>query len=159
MQKFGTQKAIKGVRVGLAGICLTTLLSGCLATGGLQPLFVSGADRPQAGSLSAFVPAGKSDTEVRQVAAEGIKALDEGRLKDASTAFNAALQFDLTNSYLLVETNDIGGIQPPVVGGIGPVSTRCTTDRFHASITRICVTPLRPLIELAVLLFSNPLSN
>ncbi len=50
--------------------------------------------------LSKLVPLKKLDTEPRALAAQGIKALDENRLADASKTFNRALSLDITNSYL-----------------------------------------------------------
>ena len=51
-------------------------------------------------NLSKLVPLNKLDTEPRALAAQGIKALDETRLYDASKLFNKALSLDITNSYL-----------------------------------------------------------
>jgi Flp pilus assembly protein TadD len=51
-------------------------------------------------NLSKIVPLNKLDNEPRQLAAQGIQALDENRLADASKLFNQALSLDISNSYL-----------------------------------------------------------
>lgn len=88
----------KTLQCSLITVCAVALLSGCVANGAYNNAFVR-TEKPSL-SLSDYVPQNKIDTEVRHVAAEGIKALDENRLKDASDAFNVALKLDLTNSYI-----------------------------------------------------------
>ena len=51
-------------------------------------------------SLSSLIPKDKVDTPTRTLAAEGIVALDEGRLEEASELFNTALRLELNNSFL-----------------------------------------------------------
>jgi len=80
------------------------LLAGCDTFNG--PGGVFDAAEPQLHEISAnlklskLVPLNKLDTEPRALAAQGIKALDENRLGDASKLFNKALSLDITNSYL-----------------------------------------------------------
>ena len=51
-------------------------------------------------NFSKHIPIGKIKTSRRILAAKGIKAIEEKRLKDASLAFNQALSLEITNSYL-----------------------------------------------------------
>jgi general secretion pathway protein D len=93
-----TINSLKAIRTGLLTVSVAALLTGCVVTDTMNTSFVP--VKTDTVNLSEFIPDGKADTEVRQIAAEGIKALDEGRLKDASEAFNVALKLDLTNSYI-----------------------------------------------------------
>lgn len=88
------------LRAVLAAVGVAALVSGCMTTDLMEAPPGSAASERQPAALYAKIPPAKLDTEVRQIAAEGIKALDEGRLRDASDAFNIALKLDLTNSYL-----------------------------------------------------------
>ncbi|MEX0827922.1 MAG: hypothetical protein WD005_03115, partial [Haliea sp.] len=87
----------------------TAVLAGCqtldAVTGAADP---AGTPSRQTGTrdasvipkLSEFIPLDKIDTEPRHLAAQGIKALEENKLKEASRAFNQALKLDITNSHL-----------------------------------------------------------
>lgn len=57
------------------------------------------AQMPQT-HLFASIPKGKLNTASRQLAAEGIKALDAKDYRKASDIFNLAVKVDMTNSYL-----------------------------------------------------------
>ena len=82
--------------------CLSVWLSGCQTSGG----FARGIDgTPMAAELPktnlyAAIPKDKVTTAPRQLAAEGIKAMDNRDFKKASDLFNLAVKTDMTNSYL-----------------------------------------------------------
>lgn len=52
------------------------------------------------GNLYARIPKDKLTSAARQIAAEGVKALDERKYEKASNLFNLAVKVDMTNSYL-----------------------------------------------------------
>lgn len=94
-------KALAG-SVALALGCLA--LAGCETMNGFarqpaeQPSPV--AARMPASNLYAKIPKDKLNSAARQVAAEGVKALDERKYEKASQLFNLAVKIDMTNSYL-----------------------------------------------------------
>lgn len=81
--------------LGLA-LLATTLLSGC------QALEVAnGVEQDEPTALPhATIPEHKIKSEQRRLAALGVEALDEGRLKEASDLFNRATKLDIKNSTL-----------------------------------------------------------
>ncbi|MEQ8194109.1 MAG: hypothetical protein RIB59_06445, partial [Rhodospirillales bacterium] len=92
----------------LAGFGLS-ILSGCQTLDGMAGAFdgtaapdprTAGQNGPAGLRLSKHIPLDKLDTEPRQLAAQGIKALEENKFEEASLAFNQALKLDITNSYL-----------------------------------------------------------
>ncbi|OEZ60646.1 type II and III secretion system protein [Duganella sp. HH105] len=80
-------------------------LGGCAAPGAAPGQKQAGAFTPLAvdrsgGGLSAALQHANLSSASRQVAAEGIRALDAHEFKKASDLFNLALKTDLNNSYL-----------------------------------------------------------
>lgn len=89
---------ISGIALSIA----TMGLAGCGTMGGfghndaINPL----AAKLPSTRLSESVPSEKINTASRQLAAEGIKALDAKDYRKASDIFNLAVKTDMTNSYL-----------------------------------------------------------
>ena len=80
----------------LCAILLVAALAGCKtfenhaeAVGNPGPPF-----------LRSYIPEKKVVSEAQQIAAEGVRLIDEGEFEEASIRFNLALKLDLTNSYL-----------------------------------------------------------
>jgi Flp pilus assembly protein TadD len=92
----------KRLQTTLGLLVMAGVLSGCAGTG---PLTRSESANPMAGmlpktNLATLVPKEKLTTAARQLAAEGIKAMDEHNYRKASDLFNLAVKTDITNSYL-----------------------------------------------------------
>jgi general secretion pathway protein D len=84
---------------------IAVALGGCAAPGAAPGAHGMGAFTPLAidsggGGLSAALQHANLSSASRQVAAEGIRALDAHQFKKASDLFNLALKTDLNNSYL-----------------------------------------------------------
>lgn len=77
-------------------------LAGCESMGGLVrgDRIQAAANRQPATRLYEAIPDGQLNTASRQLAAEGIKALDATDYRKASDLFNLAVKTDITNSYL-----------------------------------------------------------
>lgn len=93
------KKGQKFIHTALIAVSVCALLTGCVVTDSVHTTFMENKTHNIV-RLTDYIPQEKANTEVRKVAAEGIKALDEGRLVDATDAFNIALKYDLTNSYI-----------------------------------------------------------
>ncbi len=99
-------------RIGMAATagCVLSLVTGCASLPALGPLGASTsagdtASKLQEGRrlpvrLSAEIPKDRITSDTRALAAEGLKALQAGKLEDASTLFNTALRLDLANANL-----------------------------------------------------------
>ena len=99
-------------RIGVAATagCVFSLVTGCASLPALGPIGASapGSDTAanlQAGRrlpvrLSADIPKDRITSDTRALAAEGLRALQAGKLDEASTLFNTALRLDLANANL-----------------------------------------------------------
>ncbi len=88
--------AVLGVLSGCASIGASQSSSVPLYPKGYMPIQVDGSS----GDLAAKIPLEKLSNASRQVAFEGVKALDKRDFKKASDLFNLALKTDINNSYL-----------------------------------------------------------
>lgn len=83
--------------------CATAIAGGCSTGAGLvRGDGVSSALARQLPDTRLYeqVPKGKLDSAARQLAAEGLKAIDEKNYQKASDLFNLAVKTDITSSYL-----------------------------------------------------------
>ena len=101
---FSARPLSRATALALAGA--TLLGSGCGTVKGMtrdaanEPLPQSLASQIPTTHLYDKVPKGKLDTAAKQLAAEGIKAMDMKDYRKASQLFNLAVKTDITNSYL-----------------------------------------------------------
>ncbi len=82
---------------------MLALLTGCESlsddSAGFQSDFVAQSQLSKI-NVSRHIPLAKIKSSRRILAKKGIKAIEDGRLKDASLTFNQALSLEITNSYL-----------------------------------------------------------
>lgn len=83
-----------------AALAAAGLLSACATTGAGGAMTAAPAGEQPRTSLAAQVPKDRLDTASRQLALEGLKAVDQQNWRKASDLFNLALKTDLSNSYL-----------------------------------------------------------
>lgn len=92
-------------RRGALALAASLLLAGCASAPEqsarrAEQAFIPLAIDRSAGRLAELLPAAKLSSASRQLAAEGIRALDAHQFRKASDLFNLALKTDLNNSYL-----------------------------------------------------------
>lgn len=90
-------------RLGSMALAASIALAGCGSTGPTarsNGAFVPTSIDRSAGSLASQLDRAKLSSASRQVAAEGIKALDARDLRKASDLFNLALKTDINNTWL-----------------------------------------------------------
>lgn len=86
---------------GLVAGAFALTLTGCNLGTGFGSGFGDGPRTSRASfEMPRNVPAGSINTVARQAAADGLKALDDGRLEDASRHFNMALKLEISRSEL-----------------------------------------------------------
>jgi Flp pilus assembly protein TadD len=105
MQIFAIQRAIPAASLGVLLASTALLTTGCETLGGFarndsEQMPASLATQLPQTHLLASIPKDKINTASRQLAADGIKALDAKDYRKASEIFNLAVKTDITNSYL-----------------------------------------------------------
>ncbi len=100
MHHCAARRPLRRLSLALLAACASGLIEGCATPGDAGKLPAALADLMPNTRLVAEVPLNKVNTTSRQIAMEGLVALDAKDYRRASEFFNLAVKTDMTNSYL-----------------------------------------------------------